>query len=280
MRYAGESDLAATQPRARSRSRSAFRLAKWYLDCTTSRGEALIAYRARLTWGGLALDYTSVLESRRDAPAHVVTSLRPGPAPQLQGALVTWEGGPLKVSGQWAALQPAAGATFLESEAGRVAWRCHQPLARATVRTPRGTWDGLGYVEHLEVGFAPWRLPIDELHWGRFLSPGASLVWVDWRGPHQRRLVLLDGAEVAGAAVDEAGVRAPGLELSLHDPQVLRRGALGRTALALVPRLDALFPARLLATDETKWCSRGVLVRGGERLEGQVIHEVVRWPPR
>jgi hypothetical protein len=184
------------------------------------------------------------------------------------------------VSGRWSALQRPSSATFFESAEGSVAWTCHQPLASATVTTPRGTWEGLGYVEHLEVGFAPWRLPIDELHWGRFLAPGTSLIWVDWRGPHQRRLVLLDGAQVGGATVDEAGVRADGLELTFHDSRVLRRGAIGKTALALVPKLDALFPARILATDETKWCSRGVLARGGARIEGQVIHEVVRWPAR
>lgn len=184
------------------------------------------------------------------------------------------------MTGQWTALQPPVEATFFQSDEGQVAWTCHQPLARASVTTPRGSWEGLGYVEQLEVGFAPWRLPIDELHWGRFLSPKSMLVWVDWRGPHQRRLVIMDGAEVPGATVDETGVSAEGLRLTFQDSRVLRRGAIGKTALALVPKLDAVFPARILATDETKWCSRGVLERHGERLEGQVIHEVVRWPAR
>lgn len=259
---------------------SSFQLAKWYLDCTTDAGDALIAYCARLTWAGLAFDYTSVLESRRDAPVRIDTSLRTIAPPQLDGPVITLDAGPLGVTGRWSALQPPVGATFFESDEGRVAWACHQPLAHATVTTPRGTWEGLGYVEHLEVGFAPWRLPIDELRWGRFVSPQTMLVWVDWRGPHQRRLVILDGAEVKDATVDEAGVRADGLQLTLHDRRVLRRGAIGETALALVPKLDALFPARILATDETKWCARGVLERGGARLEGQVILEVVRWPAR
>lgn len=257
-----------------------FQLAKWYLDCTTDRGEALIAYCARLTWGRLSLQYASVLEHRLDQPPRVETSLRPGPAPGLDGGLVTWESGALGLSGRWRALQPPVRATFLQAAEGRVDWVCHQPLARASVTTPRGTWEGLGYVEHLEVGLVPWRLPIDELRWGRFTGEGASLVWVDWRGPHRRRLVLLDGVEVPDAEVDERGVRAPGLELALAEPRLLRRGALGATALAAVPMLDSLFPTRILATDETKWTAPGVLTRGGARVEGQVIHEVVRWPPR
>ncbi len=259
---------------------SPFRLAKWYLDCTTPRGDAVITYCARLTWAGLAFDYASLLESRLDSAVRIDTSLRAIAPPRHDGALVTWEAGPLGLKGQWTALKAPVEATFFESDEGRVAWTCHQPLARACVTTPGGTWEGLGYVEHLEVGFAPWRLPIDELHWGRFLSPTTMLVWVDWRGPHQRRLVILNGAEVPEAAVDERGVTAEGLRLTFQDSRVLRRGAIGKTALALVPNLAAVFPARILATEEAKWCSRGVLERHGERVEGQVIHEVVRWPTR
>ncbi len=72
---------------------------------------------------------------------------------------------------------------------------------------------------------------------------------------------------------DDGAVR-----LTLTEPRVLREGALGKTALAILPAVDSLLPVRILATDERKWAARGTLDREGRRSEGWVIHEAVRWP--
>jgi hypothetical protein len=122
---------------------------------------------------------------------------------------------------------------------------------------------GLGYVEVLTLTLPPWRLPIDELRWGRFCAADGGAVWIEWRGPHPLKLGLLDGAP------------APFMpeRLGLRDHRVLRSGRIGETALAMIPRLDRL-PGRVLGLSETKWLSRGALAGS----EGWAIHEVVRWP--
>ncbi len=264
--------------------RSSFELSKWYLDCTGDDGDVFIAYSAEVRWRALSLRYTSTLVQRAGGETEVHATLRSAPSPVFEDGTLTWSSPALGVSGRWASLAPPAGDTLLAQGDGRVEWRCHQPRARAEVTFEAAPpIRGLGYTEHLTLTMAPWQLPIDELHWGRFLSEDASLVWIDWRGPHRRQLVLLDAERLdAGGArparIDERGVEAGPARLTLVEPRVLRQGALGKTALAILPAVETILPVRILATDEHKWLSRGTLERDGRRSSGWVIHEVVRWP--
>lgn len=263
---------------------ASFALSKWYLDCVGDDGDVFIAYVAEVRWRALALRYTSTLVQRAGQEPRVDSTLRSAPFPRFIAGTLSWAAPALHVAGRWASLAPPAGDTLFAGGDGTVEWRCQQPRARAEV-----TFDaappirGLGYTEHLKLTLPPWQLPIDELRWGRFLAEDASLVWLDWRGPHQRQIVLLDTARSAGrtldhARIDESGVDAGSVRLTLAEPRVLRQGALGKTALAVLPAVETLLPVRILATDERKWLARGTLERDGARSEGWVIHEVVRWP--
>ena len=264
--------------------RSSFELSKWYLDCVSDDGDVIIAYAAEVRWRALAIRYTSTLVRRAGEETRVRATLRGADAPSFEGfegGAIAWSAPSLDVAGRWEPLEGPAEDTVLARDDGRVEWRCHAPRARATIELAGGPpIRGLGYVEHLTLTLAPWRLPIDELWWGRFLSDDVSLVWIDWRGSHTRQVVLLGGAAAGPARIDEHGLatRDGSIALHLHEPHVLRQGALGKTALAILPAVETLLPVRILATDETKWVARGTLHRGDTRTEGLVIHEVVRWP--
>ena len=65
-----------------------------------------------------------------------------------------------------------------------------------------GLRSGLGYAERLVLTIPPWKLPIETLRWGRFLSPSDWIVWIDWQGEHPQTIVYRNGARVA---VDELG---------------------------------------------------------------------------
>ena len=79
--------------------------------------------------------------------------------------------------------------------------------------------------------------------------------------------------------VDKRGIIFEGNErLSLSDGRVLRRGALGKTALSVVPGMSRLFPTALLNIQECKWISRGKFIGGKGKESGWAIHEVVHWP--
>lgn len=260
-------------------ARGGFSLSKWYLDAVSRGGDVIIAYVAEVRFGALALQYTSTLSRRAGAETVVEATLRSAPPPAIDGGAITWAAPALSVSGTWRARDPEVRDTVLERGEGRVSWRCLAPRADASVRLGSGPpIEGLGYVEHLTLTVAPWQMPIDELWWGRFLSDDASLVWIDWRGPHRRQVVFLDGAPAGPAIIDAEGVRAEGLRLTYAAPRVLREGAIGETVLSILPAVETVLPVRILMTEERKWAARGTLDRGGRRSEGWVIHEVVRWP--
>ncbi|MFT3770218.1 MAG: hypothetical protein QM820_32720 [Minicystis sp.] len=261
--------------------RPGFTLSKWYLDCVGDGGDVFIAYAAEVRWRALAIRYTSTLVQRAGSPTRVDATLRSAPPPVIDGGVLAWSAPALDVSGRWEALAPEARDTVLAAPEGRVEWRCLMPRARAAVTlASEPPIRGLGYAEHLTLTLPPWQMPIDELWWGRFLAEDAALVWIDWRGPHRRHVVILDGIAVGPARIDERGLATDdgSLRLTLADARVLREGALGKTALAILPAVDTLLPVRILATDERKWVARGTLDRQGRRSEGWVIHEVVRWP--
>jgi hypothetical protein len=233
-----------------------FHLSKWYLDCVTEDGRVFVAYSARLRWHALSLDYTTVLGG--------ASSLKPCPAPECSGDRIEWRAPKVGVEGSWLALEAPVCETLYDAD-GTVEWSCLLPRGSAQVRVGSERLRGLGYVERLDMTVPPWRLPIDELHWGRLLTAAGSVVWIDWRGAHSKRLVLRNGA----AAEPELLTR-----LELGRGLVLRDGALGRTALSIIPKVERLFPWRILHVRETKWRSRGLL----DGVSGWAIHEEVRWP--
>lgn len=260
---------------------STFELSKWYLDAIGDDGDVFIAYAAEVRWRALSIRYTSTLVQRAGSETRVRATLRRADPPSFSGPRLTWASPSLDVAGRWDPLEPEARSTILDREDGSVVWRCHVPRAHAQIDLAgEAPIVGFGYAEHLTLTLAPWRLPIDELLWGRFLSDDTSLVWIDWRGPHRRQLVLLDGRELGPARIDERGLATEdgALALTLEAPRVLREGALGKTALSILPAVETVLPVRILATEETKWAARGTLHRGGKRTQGWVIHEVVRWP--
>jgi hypothetical protein len=268
-----------------------FRLSKWYLDCVTSEGDALIVYLAQLRWRELALPYACVLEHRA-GETRVHTSLLGDGLPSAGEDELTWSSERLGVSGRWRALMPALPPdTLFASGMGGVEWRCLQPAASVAVqiRDEHGLRrvEGLGYAECLTLTVAPWSLPLDELHWGRFVGPATtpgeyeSIVWIDWRGPHGARRAFRNGAAVDAAEMTAERITlSDGGVLSLDAGRSLRAGALGATVLAGIPKLATALPARMLGVRERKWCSRAVFVpRSGAATatRGWAIHEVVQW---
>ena len=263
-------------------SGSNFLLSKWYLDCVSEGGSAFIGYATSLRWGGLSLNYSSVLRHRSDESADMDTTLQEFSAPKVAGSSIKWSSPRLKVVGTWEANARPFKRTLLDSADGRIEWNCLHPRARAEVLIGEGQkLAGLGYVEHLTMTIPPWRLPFDELRWGRFLSDEDALVWINWRGAHSLNLSFHNGLCVENARLTDHEFEADEIGLNLLENTVLREGPLVETALSMIPGVRGLFPFRILRTRECKWLSRGVLKRGdAEKSVGWAIHEVVRWPEK
>lgn len=255
-----------------------FRLSKWYMDCVASDGSAVVAYWARLTWGLVRLRYAAALVSR-DGTVGEAGTLDAGKEPGPTAGGLAWRCRRLRIEGRWQALDQPVRRTLLASDKGYVDWHCLLPRARGRVVLADGVAvEGLGYVERLEMTLRPWDLPIRELRWGRFLSEGTGVVWIEWRGPRPLVLLSVNGADQAEVDVGDREVAWRAGRLELEPGSVLRDGALGATALGRVALLKFLTPRAVREVHESKWLRRGRLVGDDGRVEtGWAIDEVVRF---
>ena len=260
-------------------SKASFQLTKWYLDCVANSGDLVIVYCAHLRWGTLEMRYSSLLTAVHGRLSSQF-SIRDFTPPRIHDRQVGLDLPRLGVAGQWQALEASLSRTIFQSKDGSVAWACIQPKSQVHLKLQKqNEISGLGYVERLDLSVPPWQLPLEELHWGRFLSEHDSLVWIDWRGPFQKQLIVHNGQECPAEALTESDLVFADNSASLHLDcgYELRNGKLGETVLSGVSRLVNLLPSQLLAVRECKWRSRGILRTGRKETPGWAIHEVVRW---
>lgn len=253
-----------------------FCLSKWYLDAVGESGDVFIGYRADLRWRRLAFSYASTLTGGAHGPG-TRSTVRPGEEPGFFEGALAWTEPALDVSATWREAAQAISRTLYASPVGAVVWRCLLPSARAEVARDGVVLHGLGYAEHLSMTVPPWRLPIDTLRWGRFLSPEHSVVWIDWEKEGDGRTwIFVDGTEVQGR-ISEEGIFFEGgrVDLPASGRLVLRCGRLSYLLRNL--RLPLPIQSCLPGFHETKWRTRGVLeCPGAPPAEGWAIHEVVR----
>jgi hypothetical protein len=237
-----------------------FTLRKTYLDVVDSAGRCAIVYWTDLRWGPIALHWEGLsLEG-------------PGREPEHQGAF----GRSLGVRTTCEAWCAPFATRLLDLPAGTLDWRCEAPGADVVVESRRGvSLCGAGYRETLVLSIPPWKLPIDELHWGRWASPESrhSVVWLDWRGSHPLTLVLENGVVRDDAEVGDESIRIGGETLRLAGTRTLYSRTIAeilRDAGPLIARL----PGSWRALDDRKSLSTGTL---GDR-SGWAVHEIVRFP--
>ena len=258
----------------------AFHLRKWYMDCVAPDGATFIGYSARLSWGLLKFSYASSFSSppKGESDERRITGRHGGPV--LRDDRVRWECPKLGLEAVWHRTSPPIERVLLDTPKGAVTWRCHVPRGQAEIQVPGfGSWVGTGYVEEMEMRVPPWELPLDQLRWGRFLSPEESVTWLEWKGPHPLCLVYQDGAPMDRAWVEDDVVGWDGTKrLDLGRVRVLREGELGVTTLPHVPFADKLLPKQLSGVHETKWLSKGTLTAPEARMAtGWAVHERVQW---
>lgn len=254
-----------------------FSLAKWYLDFLDSNGSGGIIYVAELCWSGLRMCYASTL-TVADGTIGSKTSIRTCKLPKIDSGKIVVQLPRLGVEGAWEGLAHPIEREILASEQGAVQWNCLQPAARVSCVLGGRKTEGLGYAELLHLTMAPWKLPIRELHWGRFVSETDSLVWIDWCGPFCYRLLLHNGKQVDAISITAQEIQSSVLSLTLDRGLILRSGELGSTVFPSIRKLAAYVPGRMLRLSECKWRSRAVLQHEGRSISGWAIHEVVRWP--
>ncbi len=254
-----------------------FTLTKWYLDCATDDGRACIAYWVSLAWHTLSLTWQNVAVFCPDGSRSQRSSLARASAPLVREGGISWP----DTLGSHIEIAPCARpieARLYECASGCVDWRAEAPAAMVDAEFHElGRIAGPGYVERIVMTVPPWRLPIRELRWGRWVDASArrSVVWIDWRGREPQTRVFVDGTCAPDPVVRDDAINAGTSTLTIGATHTLHERSL-EDIVATIPPLRALVPARLLALRQSKWCSAaGLSVGNGQPVSGRAIHEKV-----
>ena len=255
-----------------------FTLTKWYQDSVDPAGRAAIAYSTALGWRGLTMSWHAVALYEPGCPPRERSTLARTALPSHENGRIVWRPRALGATFFTDPLLERFHVRFLDDGRGIVDWTCEAGAARTSVALGGCSVEGLGYAERLLLTVAPWRLPIDEMRWGRWISADGrrSVVWIDWRGPEPATAVFVDGVRQPRAVVTDDRVTADRLVLTLSSPRVLHARSIGDIVGRIRP-LRALVPASWLAVEDRKCLSEGAL-DGPDPATGWAIHEIVRFP--
>ena len=256
-----------------------FNIQKWYLDCTGSEGAAFIGYVAILKWKSITLSYSSIVDFDGEQP-HYSTSVTNVLPPVISDNSVVWKSDSLSCVGEWISKGIEIDKQRLYGcDEGYIDWHAVAPLndVRIDRSGAAANHSGLGYIEKLELTIEPWKLPIDTLIWGRFVSNEISILWIRWIGEYPKQSLYVNGIEVEGASISENGIDWNNGMLRYLKSSVLREGSLINTALKKVPGVSFLFPEKILLMYETKWLSHTEVRVDGVPYKGRSIHEMVRF---
>ncbi|MFO0836253.1 MAG: hypothetical protein U0638_14880 [Phycisphaerales bacterium] len=288
----------------------AFLLDKWYFDVVDEDGRAAIVHAAVLRYGLIHLHYGAILASTAPATKSTTHSaihhatIRAGDMPLTSARGTSWTCNSLDLSINCSPVPPnpphptpiPPPHRLLENDDGFIDWGPIHQHASVDLRTPDFAIRGLGYAERLTMTLRPWDMPIDAMHWGRWIGTSSSMVWLCWEGPVPKTLVLLnepaasdsDDPHDAGSAnkstestdssVTPGLIKSRHASLSLSNSRSLRDESLADSLLSIIPGLRSWAPARTLAAHERRWLSRGTLTRPDHSAEqGWAIHEEVRF---
>ena len=257
-------------------NKKGFHLTKWFLDFVGEDGSVLICYAARLTWKGITAPYTNILWQRPGHPTTQKTRYTRVRMPVQDGRQLIWGDSAEPID-----------ARLYESEKGFLDWHCLQPRSRVTLELDGGQYIGEGYAEVLHMTIPTWEMPMRELRWGHFLSPGHWGVWIEIKeeaGAHQ--WVWWDGKLETGCRISDTDLYIPGVNASLHlscgrvleaDKKIQQ--VVGKLVRYL-PGFRKVIPESFLMADACKWHSQANMDLGSDgKITGQAIHEFVNFNP-
>ncbi len=264
--------------------RDNFYLNKWFLDCVSEYGEAMIFYAARLKWHSLEVPYTSWLRHDPATGTSQRSRFHNIQIPEMKDQSIYWKDTRFQVEGKWETQVSPIQVRLYESEEGYLDWNCFQPSSSVSITNNGKTMKGTGYVEQLILTVEPWKIPMKELRWGRFISREDHLVWIELKNGSKKQWLWHNGEKVKNATIEDSQIMVPaeGLVLRMDRNVVLESEkkilqVVGKL-IRYLPGFNKSVPFRFLMADEYKWLSHGTLLINGEPVsKGWAIHEYVNF---
>jgi hypothetical protein len=261
-----------------------FHLSKWFLDLVDTTGTVMIFYAARITWHGLSASYTSCLQYSPGSGISLKSRFSDVQMPQIDANAITWNDSKFGISGKWISSAKKVEARIFDSDEGFLDWKCFQPASAVQLSINGNTMKGSGYAEQLILTAFPWKIPMDELRWGRFGSDENSMVWIEIKADEKRQWLWLNGEKIENCIIEDEQIRVPDkkLVLNLDRSVILESEKKIYTVVAklirYIPGFNKIIPRNFLMADETKWLSSAKLQANHKILSrGMAIHELVNF---
>ncbi len=269
-----------------SKHREEFHLNKWFLDFICENGDAMIFYVAKLKWRGIEVPYTSWLYYKASTGVTTQSRFRKIYLPEIKDNIIYWNDKKFNINGSWESLSDSIQARLFDSAEGYLYWNCIQPYSKVHLKINESNFNGDGYAEQLILTIAPWKIPMNELRWGRFSSQKVHLVWIELRGDDIQQWIWFNGEKIENAIIEDHQIVIPSKKLRL----ALDRGVelesekkilqVVKSLIRYLPNFNKSIPMQFLTADEFKWLSRGILQKGNETIgSGWAIHEFVNFKP-
>jgi hypothetical protein len=261
-----------------------FHLEKWFLDFVGESGETMIFYAAKLKWHGWPASYTSWLRYDVVSGVSLKSRFRDIQMPQIKDERITWSDSKFDVSGTWNSKSKMIQARLFDSEDGFLDWNCYQPSSKVKLKIGGNLLEGNGYAEQLILTAPPWKIPMDELRWGRFGSAENNMVWIELREKEAQQWLWLNGEKIENCTIEDDRILLNDLDLALN----LDRGVVLESEkkifsvvdklIRYIPGFNKVMPLSFLMADEFKWLSKGLLQLHVEPIDsGMAIHELVNF---
>lgn len=256
-----------------------FNLEKLYLDCIDEEGNCFVIYWANLKISFIKLIYSGIIFSDSKGLNSEKSSIKKITKPIVTD-LIELNNPHLNLSGSWKRLDsPVSIKLFTDKNGNDLIWNCHHTKTNTNIIYNNRTFQGLGYAETLSLPIKPWQLPIDELRWGRFLSPNYTVIWINWKGSNPINKIICNGTIYEDAIFEEDKISFDNGKYILYfnDTSIIRKGKLSNL-LSKMPWLKIIFNNRILNTIEIKYKSRTSLVKDSNILDkGWSLFEIVTW---
>ncbi len=254
-----------------------FNLSKNYFDCIDDEGNCFIVYWAKLEFSLLKLNYSGIIFSNSQNLSIEKSSLKKIKRP-IVNDLMQFKNPALKINGNWERLEnPYTILLYTDAKGNKIFWDCHHPKTYTNIEYKDNSFKGLGYAETLTMEVKPWKLPIDELRWGRFLSENTTIIWINWKGNYPLNKIIYNGITFEDAIFDENKIMFNNNKsiLSFEEKTIIRKGKLANV-LARMPWLKLIFKSKILNTIEIKYKSRTSFSIGADiKCKGWSLYEVV-----
>ena len=256
-----------------------FSLDKDYLDCVDDSGNCFIVYSAKIRFFLFTIDYASFIFSDQFDHLTEQATFHKSIVSTNSG-LVKVSNKHLKINASWEKAKEPFQSLLYSNSHGIVNWNCHHPIAHCDITYNNNrTFSGLGYAETLYLSIKPWELPIEDLNWGRFLTPGIAITWIRWTGRNPINKIYLNGKEFNDAQyLDDKIIFNEGKDvLSFSDPTIICEGKFSRH-LSKIPLLKLFINKAFLKSTEFKYKSKTTYNSVfGTVYHGWSIFEIVKW---